>query len=158
MPQRAKPTHLKIIEGNPGKGKITPEPLGKGLPSCPKYFDDEHRRLWQKIVDEAPAGLLTGSDNIVLEALAVEWQRYRRATMEIMDSGEMQVDKDGTVRRSPWLMIQSKALEAMNTWSAKIGLSPIDRQKLDLDPRLPGYKDPMETTLSAEFRKYSGLK
>ena len=154
---RRKPTHLKLIEGNPGKGKIKPEPAGIGVPRCPDYFNDDHRILWEIIVSEVPKGLLTASDNVLLEGMVVSWKRYRDATIRIIEDGMMITDKDGATRRNPYLMIQSKALEEMNAAGAKMGLSPIDRQKLDLDPRQPGYKDPMEYALGADFRKHSGL-
>ena len=50
---RPKPTHLKVVSGNPGKRKINkaePKPK-REIPSCPAHLDDVSKVAWGRMCD-----------------------------------------------------------------------------------------------------------
>jgi hypothetical protein len=66
------PTPLKMIRGNPGKrplNKNEPEPAGP-LGDPPASWTGEQCAIWHEVVNAAPAGVLTGSDRLLVELTA----------------------------------------------------------------------------------------
>ena len=69
---KPKPTHLKIISGNPGKRPLNQhepeiiEPLG----TPPARWDPGAKALWHEVVGCAPEGVLTKADRHLIEIAA----------------------------------------------------------------------------------------
>ena len=70
--RRPKPTHLKIVGGNPGKralNKREPAPR-REIPSCPAHLSDESKVAWGRLVEMLDRiGVLTECDALALERL-----------------------------------------------------------------------------------------
>ena len=67
--RRPKPTHLKLVQGNPGKRRLnTEEPQSDELKGPPKYFSGHQNALWNELVDAAPRHVLKQSDRFLLES------------------------------------------------------------------------------------------
>jgi hypothetical protein len=75
---RPKPTHLKLIAGNPGKRRLNdaePQPEGN-LFEPPDWLDAEHRDLWSYAIANAPAGMLKRLDREALVVSGVPSRRF----------------------------------------------------------------------------------
>lgn len=74
-----KPTHLKVLEGNPGKralNKHEPKPAVK-VPSCPRHLVGEAKKEWRRISRELiTLNLLTEVDRAALAAYCQAWARW----------------------------------------------------------------------------------
>lgn len=70
--RRPKPTHLKIVGGNPGKralNKREPAPR-REIPSCPAHLSDASKVAWGRLVEMLDRiGVLTECDVLALERL-----------------------------------------------------------------------------------------
>jgi hypothetical protein len=77
-------THLKVVTGNPGKRALNHnEPAAAGdLGQPPSDWTPAQKALWWEVVNSAPAGVLTGSDRLLVE-LAVRNLAQVRAAAEI---------------------------------------------------------------------------
>lgn len=93
-PKRARPNEPEV------KGKIDAAP--------PQHLDAHARMCWQEIKDTVPAGVLTASDTLIVEVVAVLLSEFRvaRSTMS-----------DGRLTR-------------MTTLMGRLGLDPSGRASL----------------------------
>lgn len=84
--RKPKPTHLKLLEGNPGKralNKNEPKPKVK-VPSCPRHLVGEARKEWRRISKELlTLNLLTEIDRAALAAYCQAWARWVYAEEKI---------------------------------------------------------------------------
>lgn len=82
-------THLKVVTGNPGKrplNKSEPKAAGE-LGSPPAGWTAEQKALWWEVVNAVPAGVLTGSDRLLVE-LAVRNLALVRAAGEKLTAAQ----------------------------------------------------------------------
>lgn len=112
--RRPKPTHLKIVTGNPGKRKLNDAEPQSGGPvgDPPKNWNASQRALWAEIVTMSPAGVLTESDRHIVE-LAVRLLAQIRGAKEV----------------APALATQFR------TCLAELGMTPSARSRLSTAPR-----------------------
>ena len=78
---KPKPTHLKVVEGNPGRRKLNdkePKPRGN-LYDPPDWLTDAQRAGWEYAIESAPFGLLKRLDRSVLTAWVVAEDLHRQA-------------------------------------------------------------------------------
>lgn len=110
-----KPAALKAIEGNRGKRDL-PQPLPlQGLPEFPSGLTPEGENFWRLVAGELGAvGVAKRIDGPALQLAAQAWEWTQRANAAYdLDSFR----------------------KAAATWialSAKLGLTPVDRAKLEL--------------------------
>jgi hypothetical protein len=78
-------THLKVVTGNPGKRPLNKaEPAGAGdLGTPPKDWTADQKLLWWEVANSAPAGVLTGSDRLLVELAVRNLANIRAAGGEI---------------------------------------------------------------------------
>lgn len=134
--RKAKPTQLKILEGNPG-GK----PLNKREPkarhpmkAAPAWFDKMHRDLWNRTLDEAPTGLLKTIDEAVLATYVTAYIMHQRATEELCSSELLIESLMGGIKANPLVQVQSKAALVMLRAAAEMGFTPSSRSRVTVDP------------------------
>lgn len=139
--RKPKPTHLKLIEGNPGRRplpKSEPKPAGD-LTAAPDYFDDDQRATWDHAIANAPLGLLKQLDRDtlavwvvarVMHAKAVQLQRKLDATSALP---MLTRTRDGNVVQSPYLPIINKQAALMLKAAAELGFTPSSRSRVSLD-------------------------
>ncbi|MFH5927141.1 hypothetical protein [Roseomonas xinghualingensis] len=78
-------THLKVVTGNPGKralNKDEPQAAGE-LGSPPPGWTADQKALWWEVVNSAPAGVLTGSDRLLVELAVRNLANVRSAGTEL---------------------------------------------------------------------------
>ncbi len=153
--RKPKPTHLKLVQGNPGKRKIKgkePQPEKKKL-SCPPWLG-EHAKVFWKEIEPVLYGLelLTIADKAKLELLCVTYGEWRRASDAVAQHGEVYetTNLEGVTmyRPRPEVAMRSDAAKRLSSLLSEFGLDPSSRTRLGVD--LPGgkKKDDLEDILN----------
>lgn len=159
MPPRGrkpKPTHLKLITGNPGKRALNqnePKPQA-ALPSPPAHLDDEAKLEWERIAGQLYAlGCLSQIDRAALAAYAQaygRWVRAERAIAEMakrdeLTRGLMIKTTNGNAIPNPLVGVANKAMADMMRYAAEFGMTPSARSRIDADKAGRGAaKDPAD--------------
>lgn len=136
----AKPTHLRVLEGNPGKRPFNPVeakvPLVKKLP-VPEYFDAERRRIWNEVCDELANmnGLSSVDYQMILLYVdsVADCQRLIKKMIELQDSIVPVIGKDGKprgVKTSPYFsqLIAQKTVALR--FANHFGMTPSARARI----------------------------
>ena len=148
-----KPTHLKLLEGNPGKQKLNlnepkPRPVA---PSCPSWLTAAAKAEWKRLVPELDSlGLLSGLDRGVFAAYCQAWARWREAE-ELLEKHGLTYEytnKAGEVNtvNRPEVVTAHKYLLAMTRAAQEMGFSPASRSRVRVD--LQKEADDMERLLN----------
>lgn len=143
MGAKRKPTHLKLLGGNPGKRKIDKtEAQPKKAPTVknpPKYLDNRTKRHWRKVSRELHrCGLLTEIDYTALEMYCKAYSMWREAIDKIEEIGLVVVSKNKTVYQNPYVGIANKQFENMRKMMLEFGMTPSARAGLSAEPPLDG--------------------
>jgi P27 family predicted phage terminase small subunit len=143
MGRRPKPTHLKLVTGNPGKRPaadwVTPPPRSRTMPPpahLDRYAKDEWKRLSRVI---GRLGLLSDLDRGAFTAYCQTWSIYRHA-QEALDDLARKDDsglgamlmrtKAGNTIQNPLVGIRNKALRDMVRYAAEFGFTPSARARV----------------------------
>ena len=146
-----KPTHLKVLQGNPGKrtlNKAEPKPQAKA-PPCPRHLSKEARKEWRRISKELlTLGLLTAVDRAALAAYCQAWARWVQAeeAMSADDFKPVAITDTGYEHASPWIGIANNALKQMKAFLTEFGLTPASRSRVSVAK--PEKKDPYSEFLA----------
>lgn len=88
--RRPKPTHLKVVTGNPGKRKLNdkePQPA-KEIPSPPAHLSDWGKVAWGRLTVLLDGmGILTVADSLALERLCDIYADILQLRLTIADEG-----------------------------------------------------------------------
>jgi P27 family predicted phage terminase small subunit len=129
---KPKPTHLRVLHGNPSK--LPPpvdEPLGVGvLWAPPEWFDDEQRVQWAYAIENAPAGLLTATDREILVVWVVASIEHARAAQEVRKLGQIVKTKEGNAIQNPFLPVVNRQALIMMRAGGEMGFSPASRASI----------------------------
>lgn len=128
-----KPTHLKVIEGNPGKRPLAQPPKpSPEKPRCPSYLSPYAKTVWRRLVPLLDdMGILTTQDRETMAAFCQAVADFRRAVEVINEKGYMvQGRRKGEAVKNPMLQVKREAVREIATFSAMFGLSPADRVRL----------------------------
>ncbi len=135
-----KPTHLKLIAGNPGKRPLNarePKPP-KGRPRCPDWLSVETRKVWKRLVATLEAmGLLTAADGDAVAAYAQTYVRWRKAEEFLEKRGEVYPirDEKGQLRcmqQFPQVAIARNLLLVLKAYQQEFGLTPAARSRISM--------------------------
>ena len=155
--RKPKPTHLKLVEGNPGKRKIPKgEPVfAQGdLPEPPEHLNALARAEWARVAAGLHSlRLLCGVDRAALAAYCVAYARWTQAENSIAEmakrdqltGGLMIKTTNGNAIQNPLVGTSNKAAADMGRYAAEFGMTPAARARLAVDP------DAMKTS------KFAGL-
>lgn len=135
MPGRpAKPSALKLIEGNRGKRalpKNEPDPAYLNDLTPPEHLPPDAAAVWSDIAPRLRAAmLLTELDTLALEWLCIAAAQHRRATAEL--GADVYIVKNSP---SPWLIIQSMAFKRAKVLCDAFGMSPAARARVVVNPQ-----------------------
>ncbi len=136
--RRPKPTALKLLEGNPGKGPLYEEPKPPpGRPTIPAKLSTIAKREWDRVLPILEGmGLASTADRAVIAAYCAAYARWITAERHIV-TAESLLGK-GNSNKSKWLRIAEDAMKQMIHAAECLGLSPSSRAKLG---RLRGVPD-----------------
>lgn len=140
--RKPKPTHLRLVQGNPGKRKINrrePRPTG-ALSAAPDWFQPEQRVVWDYAIQHAPPGLLTLLDCDVLVIWCVACDMQRRAVLaqaKLDAAGGLPLlsrTPEGHFVQSPYLPIINRQGQIMLKAAAELGFTPSSRSRIEIEP------------------------
>lgn len=135
--RRKQPTQLKILRGNPGKRRLSPDepippPLDESFDTPPPELagDDRAAHEWRRVAPLLRScGLVTQAERSTLLALCLEWSQYLAATAELRKARIVKNDA-GVVGMSPYIAIADKSLsQCLRLWN-ELGLTPSGRAKI----------------------------
>lgn len=139
-----KPTHLKLVTGNPGKRPIPddwvkPSKLDKAPPP-PKHLDAYAAAEWRRLAKElATLGTLTNLDRGPFAAYCQAWSIYLHAQEAIDDMARkddtgmgamLMRTKAGNVIQNPLIGIRNQAMKNMVRYAAEFGFTPSSRVRV----------------------------
>jgi P27 family predicted phage terminase small subunit len=154
--RKPKPTHLKLVTGNPGKRKLNAKEAKvkapPKLPSPPAHLSDDAKGEWKRVATQLhKAGLLTELDTAVLGAYCQafgRWVQAERAIDELATDGPLHKvlmlrTKDGNPIQNPLVGIANKAMLDMARYAERFGLDPSARSRIHAEPP-EGEPDPAD--------------
>ena len=148
MANRAKPTALKIAQGNPGRraiNKTEPKPTA-GAPACPDWLDARAKSAWANIVPELLAvGVLTVADGMALQQLCEAYADWKSACEIIAAEGILSTDSQGNSRKHPAAQVKADADKRVRAWLVEFGLTPAARAKLSGGKSAADSADPWDS-------------
>ena len=151
--RRPKPTHLKIVQGNPGKRALPKrEPRSpKGVPPMPDFLSDEGKRAWRSVARHLDdMGVLAHADQWALALLSEAYAEWDAARTLIEEEG-LTYDSEtqnGTIKRPhPAASIRDDAWRRMRSMLTEFGLTPAARAKVTAIPDAEE-ADPFEQMLN----------
>ena len=146
--RRPKPTHLKLLQGNPGKRKLNahePKPEVEILP-VPDYLSDGVKAEWERMAKVlAQLGLLTSIDGVAFEAYCTLVARWREAEEALKKTGPVVKSPSGYPMLSPFYTVANQSLNQMRAFLVEFGMTPSARSRISL--RNAEQRDPMEDFL-----------
>jgi len=151
---KSKSAALKKLEGDRrkvGRAKldeqIEREPKGRGKPVFPDHLTDAEKREFQRVIMTAPAALLTGADQRLIENYCVASVAAEDARVKLAATGKMVQSKNGPVVNPFWRVWRQASNDA-RLMGQELGLSPAARSRLAVEPEKS--TDPMELLLGPE--------
>lgn len=135
-----KPTHLKLLAGNPGKRPLNDrEPAPRDVtPRCPTWLHAEAQRVWRRLVPELRTmKVLTVVDRDALAAYCQTYARWREAEEFISKHGTSYPirDEQGRVRcmqQFPQVAIARNLVLVLRAYQQEFGLTPAARGRLQV--------------------------
>jgi P27 family predicted phage terminase small subunit len=130
-----KPTHLKLLEGNPGKRPLNQnEPKPKPIaPKPPSWLDKEAKKEWKRVAPELERlGLLTVVDGAALAAYCQAYSRWVEAEKFLSKHGTVFKTPNGYIQQLPQVSIAQKYLQIVKSFCQEFGLTPSARSRMTL--------------------------
>jgi P27 family predicted phage terminase small subunit len=141
MSRRPKPTHLKLVQGNPGRRPLNqnePQPRRK-MPSPPPELNDDAKREWRRVAKDLHSlGLLTWIDRAAMSAYCQAYGRWivaeravsEMAKRDLLTHGLMIKTTNGNAVQNPLIGTANKAMHAMMRYASEFGMTPSARSRL----------------------------
>ncbi|MCA3380174.1 MAG: phage terminase small subunit P27 family [Roseomonas sp.] len=151
--RKPKPTHLKLVIGNPGKRPL-PKAEAKAvraLPSPPPHLSDEAKVEWGRVSEELyKIGLLSGVDRAALAAYCQAYARWVQAERAIAEMGKRDMltgglmikTTNGNAVQNPLVGTANKAASDMVRYAAEFGMTPSARSRIEAHPPADEDTDP----------------
>lgn len=131
---KPKPTHLKVVEGNPGRRPLNVnEPVAEGdLQLPPEWMTESQKAGWAYAVKHAPLGVLKKIDRAILSVWVVAEDLHREATLKVAQFGILtKAPKTELPIQSPYLPVINRQAEIMLRAAAELGFTPSARSGLN---------------------------
>ena len=147
--RKPKPTHLKLVAGNPGRYPLNKaEPKhALSIPSPPPELSDDAKVEWGRVADRLyRAGTLSEVDRGALAAYCQSYGRWIQAERTLAKLAE--ADKatgglliktsNGNAIQNPLVGIANKAASDMVRYAAEFGMTPSARSRIKAEGQTPG--------------------
>ena len=135
----AKPTALKLVEGNKGKralGKQEPDPPYLNDLTAPTWLPENAKVVWAEIVpDLRAARMLSSVDVPMLAKGCVAIAQYRLATAKLGDQLVIDGASMKAAQLNQWMIAQSMAFKQAMAVFMQFGMSPAARTRLAINPQ-----------------------
>ena len=137
--RRPKPSHLKVVTGNPGKRKLNdkePTPA-REIPSPPAHLTDWGKVAWGKLTVLLDGmGVLTVADVLALERLCDIYADILQLRLTIADEGRtytVQTDGGFLIKANPAVAMLADADRRFKSYLVEFGLTPAARTKVKVE-------------------------
>src|SRR5690606_19844822 len=134
--RKPKPTHLKLVAGNPGKRRLNenePHPEGD-LREAPTWMTESQREGWDYAIEHAPRGLLKLLDRSTLTVWVVAEDLHRQASIAVSKFGLItKSPKQGEPMQNPYLPIVNRQAQIMLKAAAELGFTPSSRSRVTVN-------------------------
>lgn len=141
--RRPKPTHLKVITGNPGRRPLNlrePKPV-VAMPTCPAHLNSTAKAEWKRLAHELHAiGILTRLDRAILAGYCQTYGRWVEAEKKLKETPPILKLPSGYVQQNPWLTIATRQMELLHKFAAELGLTPSSRSRVEISSHPPSGK------------------
>lgn len=129
MGRPKKPTSLKIIEGNPGKRRMSEDVRVESVvPDKPDFLSEEGSSEWDRITPILSAcGLLSKLDFAALCGYCIAYGDVVRSERMLQKHGLVVQTAGGSLKSSPYLSQRNSALVLMKKFLSGFGLDPSSR-------------------------------
>lgn len=132
--RKAKPTALKLIQGNPGNRAINeeePQPLKIFAPPAPTEFDEFHSAKWVSMCERLSAcRVLTELDLDALEMYVRNWVTMHESLADMNERGTLLTTRTGGVIWNPSWTKYKHAERVCRVLQAEFGMTPSSRSGL----------------------------
>lgn len=130
------PTHIKIVEGNPGKRKLPenePKPAKlTRVPTAPKFLSEEAKKYWKSVAKPLQeTGILTELDTTALSLLCVQYGRMVESLKEASE-GDLIVVVNGQLMINPSFAMSDRAHDRVLKLLVEFGLTPSSRTRIQV--------------------------
>lgn len=137
MPGRKpKPTHLKIVAGNPGRralNKNEPRPAGN-LETPPHWLAEAQQKGWRYIIEHSPRGLLKRLDSALLVIWVIAEDTHRQAAESLAESSSLLAEGSmGQPIASPYIAIMNNQAQIMIKAAGDLGFTPVARTRITVN-------------------------
>lgn len=145
--RKPKPTHIKLLTGNPGQRKINRrEPVPRaGVPTPPSFLGRAAKQEWRRCLQDSPPGLVSRLDRHVLALYCMNAARIAELQQVLEEQGMTVVTGTGYPMPRPEMGIQTKLQTIQARLCAELGFSPSSRSRVTMAE--PPAKDPDEELL-----------
>ncbi|WP_193146548.1 phage terminase small subunit P27 family [Serratia marcescens] len=137
--RRPKPSHLKVVTGNPGKRKLNdkePQPA-REIPSPPSHLTDWGKTAWGKMTVLLDGmGVLTIADTFALERLCDIYADILQLRNTIADEGRtytVQTEGGFLIKANPAVAMLADADRRFKSYLVEFGLTPAARSKVKVN-------------------------
>jgi P27 family predicted phage terminase small subunit len=138
--QKPKPTHLKLVLGNPGKRRLSknePKP-DLQIPPVPDDLCEDALLEWGRVsVELFKLGLLAGVDRAALAAYCAAWGRWVKAERALREQdhlpygGLVHITDKGNYIQNPLIGISNKAANDIVRFAEQFGMTPSSRARVN---------------------------
>ena len=133
-----KPTHLKLLAGNPGKKPLnTREPSPKkGIPRCPEWLTEDAKLAFRRLTETLKdMGIVSLSDRDAMTSYAQVYSLWKEMSLFIQKHGVGYPIKDdkGNLKgfgQFPQVAVQRNCLVLMKAYQQEFGLTPASRSRV----------------------------
>lgn len=143
--RKPKPTHLKLVTGNPGKRSL-PKREAKTKPALPKpppFLTADAVEEWNRIARQLfNLGVLAEIDRAALAAYCQAYGRWAQAEKALkqmaerdhLTGGLMIKTSNGNAIQNPLVGTANKAASDMMRYAAEFGMTPSARSRITATP------------------------
>ena len=136
------PSHLRLLQGNPGKRPIPNEPqplITAAVPEPPIFLDAYAVEEWQRLAPELHRmRLMTMVDNVTFAAYCTAYSRWRNAEEALKQIAEKDPvmrgliikGKVGTAIENPLVYTARRAAQEMLRFAVEFGFTPAARARI----------------------------
>jgi P27 family predicted phage terminase small subunit len=134
---RPKPTHLKLLQGNPGHRPLpVDEPMPDGaLVEPPAHLNAIQQRIWRESLANAPEGLMRRLDSNVLARFCVAQSIFEDANEKVTRLGSIVNGPGNVPMHNPYLSVLNRQSGIMRQCSDELGFSPAARTRVKVAPK-----------------------
>ncbi len=141
---KPKPTHLKLVTGNPGKRTLNRKEAKTkaAIPAPPQHLTTDAVVEWNRVAtDLYNLGILSDIDRAALAAYAQAYGRWvqaeraiaRMAEKDLLTGGLMIKTSNGNAIQNPLVGTANKAAADMMRYAAEFGMTPSARSRISAD-------------------------